>query len=182
MVSSRVVEDLEVNIFMHRPHLRDIPDVRPLPAGYALRHLDTRDEPALAQLLSLVFKEPWDERRVQADLTRAEDVKATYGVFWQRDLVATASSQLRASHAAQAGFVHWVAAHPEHRRKRLAATLVKRVMQDFQERGYESAWLVTQPVRTAAIRAYLKFGFTPFYDVDGEDHRAYWSGIFQTAF
>lgn len=180
------MEDTIVNVFMHRPHLRNVPDVRPLPAEYTLRRLGTQDEPALARLLSLVFEEPWDERRVQTDLTRAEDVKACYGVFWQHgsgghSLVATASSQLRASHAAQAGFVHWVAAHPEHRRKGLAAALVKRVMRDFQERGYESAWLVTQPARTAAIRAYLQFGFTPVYEVEDADHRACWAHIFQTA-
>jgi hypothetical protein len=58
-----------------------------------LRLLGRDDEPQLAALLRSAFAEPWDDERAASTLTRAEDVKAVYGVFWQNELVATASSQ-----------------------------------------------------------------------------------------
>jgi len=174
------MEDLsQVNIVMERPHLHGLPELQPLPTNYSLRRLDVPDEAPLAQLLSLVFEEVWDEKRVQNELTRAAGVRACYGAFWRGKLVATTSSQQRQGYPTDAGFLHWVATHPEHRRKGLGAALVKHVLEDFQERDYQTAWLVTQPTRTAAIRSYLKFGFTPHYKVEGKDQRGYWTDIFQ---
>lgn len=174
------MEDLsQVNIVMQRPHLSSLPILELLPSNYSLRPLDFLNEGALAQLLSLVFAEAWDEGRVQDELTRAKDVKACFGIFWRGDLVATASSQQRQGYPTDAGFVHWVATHPKHRRKGLGSALVDHVLRDFHKRDYKSAWLVTQPIRTAAIKSYLKFGFTPYYEVEGKDQRAYWTDIFQ---
>lgn len=174
------MEDLsQVNIVMRRPHLRGLPQLQTLPPNYSLRRLDTPDEDPLAQLLSCVFEETWDEKRVQRELTRADDVRACYGIFWRGDLVATTSSQQRPHYPSDAGFLHWVATHPEHRRKGLGAALIKHVLEDFVARQYKTAWLVTQPTRKAAIRSYLKFGFTPHYKVEGEDQRPYWTDIFQ---
>lgn len=167
------------NISMLRPHLRDIPTGRPLEEGYTLRPLGHSDEPGLAQLLSLAFSETWNEARVQTALTRAEDVRAVYGVFWKNTVVATASSQTRPDRDPKAGFVHWVAAHPEHRGRGLAAALLGRVLTDFSERGDLRARLDTQPERLPAIRAYLRFGFVPEYDRDGVDQRAVWSEMLQ---
>lgn len=167
------------NISMLRPHLRGAPPVRPLPEGYALRPLAHADEPGLARLLSSAFVEEWDETRVRTALTRAKDVRAVYGIFRESALVATASSQTRPDRDPDAGFVHWVAAHPEHRGKGLAAALLTRVLEDFRERGDRRARLETQPERLPAIRTYLKFGFIPEYETDGTDQRAAWAEIFQ---
>ena len=169
----------EPNISMFRPHLRTMSDPTPLPHGYSLRLLGPSDEPALTALLSSAFTEPWDERRVRSTLTRAEDVRAVYGVFGQNELVATASSQFLPEHDRHAGFVHWLATHPGHRGKGLAAALLERLLRDFEARGYSGARLFTQPKRLPAIRTYLKFGFVPEYAVCGRDDRDIWSGIFQ---
>lgn len=172
-----------VNISMLRPHLYNTPEPRPLPEGYTLRPLGHEHEPQLARLLGVAFNEAWDERRVASTLTRAPDVRAVYGVFWHGELAATASSQVRPDRDPTAGFVHWVATHPRHRSKGLAAGLLARSLEDFSARGYLRARLVTQPERVPAIRAYLTFGFVPAYEEDGpnheHDHRAVWSGIFQ---
>lgn len=128
-----------------------------------------------------------DEQRVASALTRAPDVRAVYGVFGRGNLVATASSQLRPERdptsGVMAGYVHWLAAHPEHRAQGLASALLARLLEDFIEREYTCARLDTQPERLPAIWVYLKFGFVPEYEVDGADHRldhrAIWSDIFQ---
>lgn len=165
---------------MVRPHLRDLPEPPLLPEGYSLRLLGRGDEPQLARLLSAAFEEAWDARRVASTLTRAEDVRAVYGVFRDDELTATASSQVRPERDSASGFVHWVAAHPEHRSRGLAAALLGRLLEDFEARGYRRARLDTQPERIPAIRTYLKFSFVPEYGVDGLEHRDIWSGIFQT--
>ena len=167
------------NISLLRPHLRSVPPVGVLEPPYTLRPLAHADEPGLARLLSLIFEERWDEAKVQTELTRAEGVRAVYGIFGDEALVATASSQTRSDRDPEAGFVHWVAAHPEHRGKGLAAALLNRVLKDFRERGDRRARLETQPERLPAIRTYLRFGFVPEYDVGGADDRAVWSEIFQ---
>jgi mycothiol synthase len=168
-----------INISMYRPHLHDVPDTPAVPDSYSLRRLEHGDEPNLAALLSLAFAETWDEQRVGSVLTRAEDVKAIYGVLWQSELVATASSQFLPRQDPHAGFVHWVATHPGHRGVGLASAVLVRLLKDFEARGYRSARLSTQPERLPAIRTYLKFGFVPDYEVDGRDDRGCWSGIFQ---
>ena len=167
------------NISLLRPHLRNVPPVGALEPLYTLRSLQHADEPGLARLLSLVFEETWDEGRVQTELTRAADVRAVYGVFNDAALVATASSQARPDRDPAAGFVHWVATHPEHRGRGLAAALLGWVLEDFCERGDRRARLETQPERLPAIRTYLRFGFIPGYEADGTDQRAVWSEIFQ---
>lgn len=170
-----------VNISMLRPHLHDVPEPHPL-QGCTLRPLKREDEPQLASLLSLVFEEAWDERRVASTLTRAADVRAVYGIVQHGELVATASSQVRPERDPAAGFIHWVATHPGHRSRGLAAALLVRLLEDFSARKYTCARLVTQPERIPAIKLYLSFGFIPRYEVGGTDHQKIWSGIFQALY
>ena len=163
-----------MNISVVRPHLRDVPR-RPLPKGYILRTLGHDDELPLAELLSAAFEDTWDVARVSATLTRAPDVKAVYGVFYGSRLVATASSQHLPDRDPAAGFVHWVATHPDYRGRGLASVLLEHILNDFQTWGYCRARLDTQPERLPAIRAYLKFGFIPDYEEAGSQE--IWSSI-----
>jgi mycothiol synthase len=173
----------EPNIRMRRPTLKHLPTLPALPSGYDLRQFTAQDSAAeLAQLLTAAFEEPWDEQRAKTQLTKAPDVHAVYLVTYQNQMVATASSQLREKHTMTSGYVHWVGTHPEHRGQRLAYALVARVLQDFVERGYTGSYLETQPSRHAAIKTYLRLGFTPDYERDGENQQPLWSSIFQAMF
>ncbi len=181
MIDSKNVDITSANISLVRPHLGDPSAAHALPEGYTLRRLEHADEPQLAQLLSLAFEGTWDEARVRDTLTGAPDVGAVYGVVRGGELVATASSQSRPERDPAAGFVHWVATHPEHRSRGLASVLLGRLLEDFRARGYTRARLDTQPERLPAIRAYLKFGFVPVYETgsDSEAQKAVWSVVFQ---
>jgi mycothiol synthase len=173
----------EPNIRMRRPTLEHLPPLPALPIGYDLHQFTAQDSAEeLAQLLTAAFEEPWDEQRTKKELTEAPDVHAVYVVSYQNQMVATASSQLREKHTTTSGYVHWVGTHPEHRGQRLAYVLVAKVLQDFVERGYTGSYLETQPSRHAAIKTYLRLGFTPEYERDGEDQQAIWSSIFQAMF
>jgi mycothiol synthase len=171
----------ELNIRMRRPTLADLPEVPALPSGYEL-HLFSNQHESLANALTKSFDELWDVARVKKDLTETPDVHAVYIVTYDGEVVSTASSQLREKHTTTSGYVHWVGTVPEHRGKGLAYILVARVLQDFVERGYTGAYLKTQPFRHAAIKTYLKLGFTPDYEVDEQDHREIWSNVFQMMF
>ena len=167
------------DVMMHRPHLADLPDTGQLEPDFQLRRLSPADEPALAALLSEAFADPWTVVRVRERLTRDDGVKATFGIMHQGRLVATASAQQRTDFSSTLGFVHWVATHPEYRRKRLASALVGRVLLELGRLGFTSAALITQIERTAAVRAYLGFGFIPVYEFGGENQEQAWSRFFQ---
>lgn len=171
------------SLLLRRPHLIDIPHAAPLPEGYALRSsTGDRDLADLATILSAAFADPWDEERVRRDLTEAPDVQAVYVATWQGRAVATASSRWLPERFPSSGYVHWVGTHPEHLRRGLASALLVRLLQDFAGRGREDAVLETEDFRLPALRTYLKFGFTPVYEVGGEDHRGRWSSVFRGIF
>jgi mycothiol synthase len=177
---SAMIKTSEPNVRMRRPHLENVPAMPSLLNGYSLRPFAKGDDVTLlAKLLTEAFADPWDEVRTRAELTEAADVHAVYVVTYQDEMVATASSQLREKHTRTSGYVHWVGTHPDHRGKGLAYALVARVLQDFVARGYKGAYLETQSYRLAAIKTYLRLGFTPEYEVEGENHQVIWSSIFQ---
>ena len=165
---------------MRRPHLRDAPAVPPPPPGYELRTFggETDLEP-LAATLTAAFGEPWGVEAVRRVLTESPDVRAVYVAAHGGRPVATASSRYLPERFGGSGIVHWVGTHPEHAGRGLGLALVARVLDDFAERGYPDAVLQTDDFRLPAIRMYLKLGFTPVYEVEGEDHRARWSAVFE---
>ena len=173
------------SIFMRRPHLRDLPAVPPLPVGYDLREAaGEADVPALRAPRSL---SPFRRSRgaisdARQRLTAAPDVRAVYVVTWQGAVVATASSRYLPEQFGETGIIHWVGTQPEHARRGLGAALVTCVLVDFILRGYPDALLETQEYRLDAIRLYLRFGFTPAYDIGDGDQRALWSALFPRLF
>lgn len=170
-------------LLMRRPHLRDLPTVRPLPAGYALReYAGPADLPTLNATLQEAFSEPWDESRARRELVDVPGVKAIYLIEHGGAVVGTASSKIVPDLYPGSGYVHWVGVANAHLRRGLAAVLLDRVLHDFAERGHRDAVLETDDFRAPAISAYLRFGFLPVYDVRGESHRERWSAIFQGLF
>ena len=165
---------------MARPHLDAVPEARPLPPGYTLRLYDpARDRPSLAATLAEAFGEPWDNVRLERQLTAAPDVRAIYVVAHGDRVVGTTSSRTLRGDFPSAGYVHWVGVATAHLRRGLGAALLARTLRDFRERGDRSAVLETDDFRIPAIRSYLKFGFLPIYDARGEDHRNRWSAVME---
>jgi mycothiol synthase len=167
------------NIFMYRPHLQDLL-IPVFPEGYTLHQVTDPNEAAeLGHLLTLAFEETWDAERANKELIQAPDVHAVFVVKHHGQMVATASSQLRAHRSPTSGYVHWVGTHPDYRGQRLAYGLVANVLGDFVIRGYQDAYLETQPFRLAAIKTYLRLGFIPVYTFEGQDFQGVWSEVFR---
>lgn len=171
------------NIFMRRPSLHDIPAAPRLPEGYLLRQaFSPVDDAALAVALAATFGEGWDAGSVRARLTAAPDVRAVYVIVRDGEIAATASHRRLPERWPDAGCVHWVGTRPDHARKGLASALLAHLLREFAACGDRAAALETQEFRLPALRAYLKFGFLPVYDANGEDHRPVWSAVFQAMF
>jgi mycothiol synthase len=167
------------NIFMRRPHLQEL-TTPVFPTDYSLHQVTNPANAAeLGRLLTDAFEEPWDAERANKELIQAPDVHAVFVVRHQGQMVATASSQLRAHRSPTSGYVHWVGTHPDYRGQRLAYGLVAKVLEDFVIRGYQDAYLETQPFRLAAIKTYLRLGFIPVYNIEGQDFQDVWSEVFR---
>lgn len=58
--------------------------------------------------------------------------------------------------------LHWVAVHPDYRRKGIAKALISYILKDERLKGEESIYLTTTTWSYKAINLYLKFGFKPY--------------------
>ena len=114
-------------LLMRRPHLRDLPTVRSLPAGYLLREYIAPDDlRSLNATLQTAFAEPWDEARARRELLDVPGVKAIYVIEHDGAVVATTSSKIVPDLFPGSGYVHWVAVSDAHLRRGLAAVLMQR--------------------------------------------------------
>jgi len=163
-------------LLMRRLSLDDLP---PLPApepGLTLRRARSSDEPRLAELLRAAFQDDrWTVERVRRGLTQASDVAATLVLDNGSELLATASARLLPKVFPGSGYVHWVAASPQHPGRRLGYLVSLAVLHEFTHLGCRDAVLETDDFRLAAVRTYLNLGFEPVYP--DEAHRARWEEI-----
>jgi mycothiol synthase len=172
------------SLVLLRPAVDDVA-VRKVPDGYEVRLAVPDDEPAIATTLTAAFEptstqvQVFDIARVRRELTEAPDVDATFVAVWQGQAVATASSRWVPDRFPGAGYVHWVGTDPAHKRRGLAGALLGEVFAHFVKAGRTRAVLETEDHRLPALHSYLRLGFTPVYEVAGEDHRPRWSAIFQ---
>jgi len=94
-------------LLMRRPHLRDLPTVPPLPAGYRIREYVAPDDlPALNATLQEAFAEPWDESRTRRELLDVPGVKAIYVIDHAGQVVGTTSSKIVPDLFPGSGYVH----------------------------------------------------------------------------
>lgn len=134
------------------------------------------DEAGLADLLDSAFEEHWDVARVRRDLLEDSTVRRTFVVRDGARIVATASQRYVEDHPGT-GYLHWVAAHPEARGRRLGRTATLAVLHAFLADGLHASVLETDDERLPAITVYLELGYVPVYRADGHEER--WSQIFR---
>jgi mycothiol synthase len=163
-------------LLMRRADLAALPDLPTLPPGYALREGGEADLSGLADLLGMAFDDnEWTEAKAQKALFADATVKRVYVIEHEGVPVATASVRLLPEAYPGSGYVHWVGAHPDHRRLGLGYIVSLATLHDFVAHGCRDAVLETDDFRLPAIRTYLKLGFAPV-DRD-ETHPARWEKI-----
>ncbi len=151
-------------LLMKRPSLHDLPAMPVLPDGMMLRLYEDSDQISLASLLRLAFQdEGWTPNRVTDALVNADDVAAIYVIREGNQVIATASARLLPDSYPGSGYVHWVAASPSHRGKRLGYLVSLAVLHEFVRLGCRDAVLETDDDRLPALKTYLSLGFVPEY-------------------
>lgn len=148
-------------LFMRRPNLDGLPDI-PLPSGYTLREYQQSGLESLAALMRTAFEDAkWTPDKVRHDLIEDETVVKTFVVEYHGQVVATASARLLPEAHPGSGYVHWVAAHPEHAGMKLGSVVTVATLQEFARLGCTDAVLETDDHRLAAIKTYQNLGFVP---------------------
>ncbi|HZP81973.1 MAG TPA: GNAT family N-acetyltransferase [Chthonomonadaceae bacterium] len=161
---------------MRRPNLDGLPELPPMPPGYLLRPGCAVDAESLAALLAIAFAtSAWTPEKALSELLANPDVKQTYLITCEGRVVATASALLLPETYPGTGIVHYVAADPEHKGRRLGYLVSLAVLHEFARLGCKDALLRTDDPRLPAIKTYLDLGFEPVF-ID-ETHVARWQKV-----
>lgn len=172
------VELQEKQVFMHRPHLRDI-QAPELPEGYR-ECLWTQDREAdWTDLLDDVFGN-WNIERVRQEFMDQPQWLPERLTLIARDEPAVAVSLAWECRELwpHSGQVHWVGAREAHRRAGLGRYVVARNLQYFAEHDYDDAVLITDEWRLPAIGLYISMGFDPLMTGVAPDERQRWERVF----
>ena len=166
-------------LVMRRPSLDDVPPVE-MPAGYAVRAFRPGDEDGWNAVMDVAF----DRRPGQSDFAREMAADPAYRperVQLIADesgrVVATASCWQQARFGQDSMTLHWVGVHPGHRGRRLGWWVSLAALHHGIGEGFARAWLLTDDFRVAALRTYLRMGFTPVLAHDS--HAPRWREILE---
>lgn len=161
-------------LMMYRPTLSDLPAQPTLPPDYTLRLYQPGDLHPLARMLQHAFDDhDWTAARVRQDLIAAPDVLATYVIDYRGLPVATGSAQVKSG--VSDGYLHWIGVEPRYRGQRLGYAISLAVLRALQAHGFQSALLLTDDQRLAAIATYQQLGFVPRHT--DATHAARWAAI-----
>ena len=143
--------------------LKSPPEVT-MPAGYALRTFQTGDAPQYFKLMDSAGFKNWDNETLKPWLAKA----LPKGFFIMTEsasgeIVATAMATHNPTDLHPfGGELGWLAASSEHAGKGLGLAVCAAVTRCFIQAGYRRIYLRTDDRRLAAIKVYLKLGYTPF--------------------
>lgn len=164
---------------MVRRHLEGLPTFS-LPAGYALRVFEPGDAATWTRLVQAADL----HQGVTADRHR-EVFGVDLGVLRERQLFLTAPGGEAVGTATgwygsggwepDWGRVHWVAIRPDFQGRGLSRPLLQAVLERLRLLGHRRAYLITETVRWAALRLYLRFGFEP--DLRRAEDRSVWMDL-----
>jgi mycothiol synthase len=166
----------EPQLVMRRDSLAGLPAVA-LPEGFHLAHFRLGDEAAWESIIGESFG--WSERAGKFDaIMRADAAFRAECVLLVRHgdrPVATASAWHRASHGPRIGYLHYVGVLPAYQGKRLGLHVSLACLHVMSQEGRTAAVLQTDDSRVAAIKTYLRLGFTPV--LVHENQRRRWRDV-----
>jgi mycothiol synthase len=154
-------------LLFRRHDLLNLPSVTP-PVGFEIRPIESGEEESAGQALGSAFEDSWPVERVKAELSESEFVKTMFVAVKDGRVAATASAAYNADWGT-AGYIHYVAVHPEFQGHALGYWVSLSCLQEFVKLGYTSGVLHTDDFRIPAIKTYLKLGF----ELDVNAHPSY---------
>ena len=145
-------------------HLLNRPPVVQLPPGYALRTYQPGDEARFYQVMALAGWPGWDEVKLQPWLARIPPASWFMAIHAASgEMVATAMGLHDHSPTHPfGGELGWVASDPAHAGQGLGLAVCAAVTARLLAAGYENIHLYSEDWRLAALKTYLKLGYTPF--------------------
>jgi mycothiol synthase len=163
-------------LFMKRPDLEDLPEVR-LPPGYGMRIYRPGDEAIWAYIMSKTIGGSSDPDRCRREIIDKPQFSPDrlFFVTYEDTPVGSACAWQQLPDEREAGYVHMVGVLEEHRGKRLGYMLTLRTLHWFRDHGFKCATLHTDDFRIPAIKTYLKLGFIPVFTDD--THPGRWRAI-----
>lgn len=149
-------------LVMRRYHLQDLPD-SDATSSFEIRTYKPGDEQAWAEIMNTGF----GSQRTASDVIKEFIDQPQFvadGVFFALDNelpVGSAFAWRDSSDEWKHGRLEMVCVLPSHRGHNLGYWLTLRVLQWFNERGFEDVELTTDDWRLAAVKQYLNLGFEP---------------------
>lgn len=163
---------------MVRDRLDDIPRYE-LAAPYTIRPYRPGDELAWRQIQSRADRYNIITAELFAEQFGDDPARPAERQFYLSDgagqPIGTATAWFGLYRNQDYGRVHWVAITPEFQGFGLAKPLMTAVCERLGQLGHHQAYLTTATARIPAISLYLKFGFKP--DIESEGDRQAWRSI-----
>ncbi|MHC4884809.1 MAG: GNAT family N-acetyltransferase [Planctomycetota bacterium] len=174
------MSEAKPQIMMRRETFEHLPALE-CPTGYLIRHFQSGDETAWNALMDVVFERTpgtsdFCREMAQDNAFRPERVWLV--VDDGGAVVATASCWWRAEYGKDTAYLHWVATYPDHSGRKLGHWATLATMYQAVREGKTSMVLHTDAPRLAAVKTYLRLGFTPY--LTDERQRGQWPEILET--
>lgn len=159
-------------LVMIRDTLNDLPPLLP-PEGYLLRTFRPGDETCWETIIDASFETKRSFQTVMAEDPSFNAERLVFVVCADVP-VATAAAWYHPLWGGEFGYLFFVAVKPEHRGKSLGYLVSLAALHQFLREDRRQAVLETDDHRIAAIKTYLRLGFTPHVT---EETRERWKRI-----
>lgn len=161
---------------MRRPILDDLPPVAVAPP-YRLRTYRSGDEAAWVEIMREGIGPSWslDKWRTEILARPQWDPASMFMAVVGERVAGSACGWALSPSERDVGYIHMVAASPEHRGHKLGYWLTLRVLHRFRELGMREALLDTEDYRLPAIELYSRLRFEPL--IRHATHGERWRGI-----
>lgn len=144
--------------------------------GYSVRTFQPGDEQPFLELMSAMDFDPWDEAKLNFNISKVLPGGWFFTVDSAGRPVATAMCLHNYSGDTPfTGDVGWLACHPDHRGNSLGFCLTASVTQRFLDAGYTKIQLHTEYYRLPALKTYLKLGYVPL--ISSPETTALWKEV-----
>jgi mycothiol synthase len=135
-----------------------------LPEGYTMRMYRPGDEPRFFEVMDLAGWPGWDVEKLAPWKARILP-DGWFMAVHEASGEIVASAMCLHSHEDEhpfGGELGWVCADPAHWGKGLGAAVTSAVTSRFIGAGYRNIHLYTEDYRPAALKTYLRLGYSPF--------------------
>jgi ribosomal-protein-alanine N-acetyltransferase len=124
-----------------------------------IREMQETDLPEVVEIERMSFSTPWSERSFFNEIYNPKSISKV-AVLKEACSVQRVIGYICANQVADEGHILDLAVHPDFRRKGIARSLVRDIIEDLREDGCRFLYLEVRASNNAAKELYSAFGFT----------------------